>query len=312
MDMLKKTVKDIKSVKVQGATNVTKAAVSAFEHVSKTSKAKAKAKFVSELETAKNILYATRATEPQMRNSIRFIFQNVKDSNVNDVDDLRKLVSVAAQDVLKNIKSSKEKIASIAGSKIEDNMTIFTHCHSSTVINAFKNAKQQGRKFSVICTETRPLYQGRRTAKDLIELGIPATMIVDSNVSAYIKNADMVMVGADLITADESFLNKVGTQNVAYAAKRVNIPFYVCADLTKFDSETIFGKPEAVEQRSQDEVWKNRPKKLKIINPAFDVVPRELVTAFITQEGLVVPGSVQDTIKDKFSWLLHGLSPKLI
>jgi ribose 1,5-bisphosphate isomerase len=214
--------------------------------------------------------------------------------------------------MLKAIKDGKKAIGFFAANKIKNGMVVFTHCHSSTVIEAFKIARKQGKRFEVICTETRPLYQGRKTARDCLKLGIPTTMIIDSNVSSYLKNADMVMVGADLITADESFLNKVGTQNVAYGSKRIKIPFYVCADLTKFDPETIYGKPEEIEQRSWDEVWKTRPKKLRIINPGFDLVNRELITSFITQEGFITPGSVVDTIKDKVSWVLYGVSPKYI
>lgn len=312
MDLLKKTAKDIKSIKIQGATNLAEAAIKALEHVAKTSKAKTKSQIVSELEKAKILLYATRPTEPLMRNSLRFIVSSAKESKLEEIYDLKKLVSVAGKDVLDKIEYAKTKISEFAGNKIEDGMTIFTHCHSSTVIGAFKHAKAQGKKFSVICTESRPLFQGRTTAKELVQMGIPVTMIIDSNVSGIIKQADIVMVGADMITSDLNFVNKIGTQNVAYGAKRVGIPLYVCTDLAKFDPETMFGKTEEIEQRSPDEVWKGAPKKLKIVNPAFDIVPRGLVTAYITQEGVLAPESVLDIINEKYSWITYGASPKSI
>ena len=312
MDLLKKTAKDIKSIKIQGATNLAEAAIKALEYAAKKSKAKTKSQLVPELEKVKSLLYATRPTEPLMRNSLRFIVANTKESKLEDIDDLRKLVSVAGQDILNKINDAKKKISEFAGNKIEDGMTIFTHCHSSTVIEAFRHAKAQGKKFSVICTESRPLFQGRITATQLVKMDIPVTMIIDSNVSAHIKKADVVMVGADLITSDLNFVNKVGTQNVAYGAKRVGIPLYVCTDLAKFDPETMFGKTEEIEQRSPDEVWKAAPKNLKIVNPAFDIVPRELVTAYITQEGVLAPESVLDIINEKYSWITYGASPKSI
>jgi len=312
MDLLKKTAKDIKSITIQGATKIAEAAIKALEHVAKTSKAKTKSQMILELEKAKILLYATRPTEPLMRNSLRFIVANAKESKFEDIDDLRKLVSVAGKDILNKIYAAKKRIGEFAGNKIEEGMTVFTHCHSSTVIDAFRHAKSQGKKFSVICTESRPLFQGRTTAKELIEIGIPVTMIIDSNVSAHIKKADMVMVGADLITSDMNFVNKVGTQNVAYGAKRVGVPLYVCTDLAKYDPETMFGKTEEIEQRSPDEVWKGAPKKLKIVNPAFDVVPRELATAYITQEGVLAPESMLDVINEKYTWITYGASPKSI
>lgn len=312
MDLLKKTAKDIKSIKIQGATNLAEAAIKALENVAKKSNAKNKTHLISELEKAKSLLYSTRPTEPLMRNSLRFIVANAKESKLVDTDDLRKLVSVAGKDILGKIEDAKKRIGEFAGNKIENGMTVFTHCHSSTVIAAFRHAKAQGKKFSVICTESRPLFQGRITATELVKMGIPVTMIIDSNVSTQIKKADMVMVGADLITSDMNFVNKVGTQNVAYGAKRAGIPFYVCTDLAKYDPETMFGKTEEIEQRSPDEVWKGAPKKLKILNPAFDLVARELVTAYITQEGVLAPESVLDIINEKYSWITYGASPKSI
>ncbi|MDD5182063.1 MAG: S-methyl-5-thioribose-1-phosphate isomerase [Candidatus Nanoarchaeia archaeon] len=312
MDLLKKTAKDIKSIKIQGATNLAEAAIKALEYTAKISKAKTKNNFISELEKAKSLLYATRPTEPLMRNSLRFIVANAKESKFEDIDDLRKLVSVAGKDVLNKIEDAKKKVSEFAGNKIENGMTVFTHCHSSTVMGAFRHAKLHGKKFSVICTESRPLFQGRKTGTELVNMGVPVTMIIDSNVSAHIKKADMVMVGADLITSDMNFVNKVGTQNVAYGAKRVGIPLYVCTDLAKFDPETMFGKTEEIEQRSPDEVWKGAPKQLKILNPAFDLMARELVTAYITQEGVIAPESVLDIINEKYSWITYGASPKSI
>jgi translation initiation factor 2B subunit (eIF-2B alpha/beta/delta family) len=110
-----------------------------------------------------------------------------------------------------------------------------------------------------------------------------------------------------VITADINLINKVGTLYAALASKRTNKPFYVCTELAKFDPETLFGKNEQIEQRPADEIWKSRPDKLNIANPAFDVTPRELLTSFITQEGIIPPDSLFDMVKDKAPWILYGV-----
>jgi ribose 1,5-bisphosphate isomerase len=307
MDLFKKTVNDIKSLKIQGATNVAKYSIEALKHKAKSSKAKTRAAFIKDMDTAKNVLYASRITEPLMRNCLRFMTYSLEDSNIQDVKDLKNLVYITGDDILSRIIKDKKIISEIAAKKIENGMTILTHCHSSTVIDAFKSAKAEGKKFSVICTESRPLYQGRITAKEIAKLKIPVTMVVDSAVSTYIRDASMVYVGADLVTADINLANKVGTLYVALASKRVNIPFYVLAELAKFDPETIFGKPGQIEMRDPKEIWDKPPKGLQILNPAFDLTPMELISAFITQAGIVPPASFLDIVKDNAPWILRGL-----
>lgn len=307
MDYLKKIVNDIKALKIQGATAVAKASINAIKYVALKSKAKSADLFISEIEKAKNALYLTRPTEPLMRNCLRYILYTLKESNIKDVKELKNLINVTADEFLFNLEKDKEKIAQIGSGKIENGMTVLTHCHSSTVTNIFKLAKEKGKEFSVICTETRPNYQGRITAKELIKYGIPTTMIVDSAVSSFIKKADAVFVGCDLITADISVINKIGTFYVSLAAKRVEIPFYCAAELAKFDPETMFGKIEEIEKRPGKEVWQNAPKGLKIENPIFDITPRENITAFITSEGIVPPSAIIDLINNKMPWIFRGV-----
>ena len=307
MNLFKKTVRDINQLRIQGATNVAKSAVKALEFLAEKSKARTKADFLKELEKARQELCAKRLTEPLMRNALRYIHFNVKDSSVESVEDLKKLVSVVGEDILKNVDADKEKIAHFLANKVAEGNTVLTHCHSSTVTAGLIKAWKDGKKFSVICTETRPLFQGRRTAKELIEAGIPVTMIVDSAMSTFIEKTDFVVVGCDVITADINLINKVGTLYAALASKRTNRPFYVCTELAKFDPETLFGKNEQIEQRPADEIWKSRPDKLNIANPAFDVTPRELLTSFITQEGIIPPDSLFDMVKDKAPWILYGV-----
>lgn len=307
MDFFQKTVRDIKSLKIQGATNVADAAVEALKWKAKKIRAKRKTDFLIKLEKYKQVLVETRATEPLMRNILRYVIHVLRRSDYEKGKDLIPLINLTSEDFIFNLKEAKKRIAEIGGTRIKNNSTVFTHCHSSTVLEILKKAWKLGKRFRVIHTESRPLYQGHITAKELTKFGIPTTMIVDSAVSTYIKKADMAIVGADVITAESSLINKVGTLYLALASKRVNIPFFSAAVLPKFDPETIFGGIEEIEMRSPREVWKNPPKKLKILNPAFDITSRNLINAYITEKGLVTPESIPNIIYDKYPWILRGI-----
>ncbi len=306
MDFFAKTVRDIKSIKIQGATNVAKYAVKALKWKSKQIKSKSKRDFLIKLSKYQRILSETRPTEPLMRNILRYTMHNLREADVS-TKEIPKLIDIISSEFLFNITKAKESVAEVGARMIRNNSIIFTHCHSTTVMGILKKARKSGKRFKVIHTESRPLYQGHLTAKELTKAGIPTTMVVDSATSTYIKKADMAIVGADVINADSSLINKIGTLYLALASKRVNIPFFSATVIPKYDPETAFGKIEEIEMRSPNEVWKNPPRKLKILNPAFDITPRNLINAYITEEGLVTPESISEIVSQKYNWILRGV-----
>ncbi len=308
MDLFDRTIRDIKSIKIQGATNVAKYAVKALKYKAGKIKAKNKKEFLGKLYHYEKELLETRPTEPLMRNSLRYILHVLKESDLTEKKEMVDLIDVSAEEFLFNLEKAKKRIYEIGARTIKNNSIIFTHCRSSTVTGILKEAKKQKKKFEVFCTETRPKFQGRKTAKELLDAKIPTTMIVDSAISSYIRKADMAIVGSDLINAEKSLVNKIGTKYLALACKRVNVPFFCATLLAKFDPETIYGKIEEIETRDTKEIWEKPPKKLKILNPAFDYTPRELINAYITEEGIITPHSIYDIINSKYNWVMKGLN----
>lgn len=310
MDFFEKTVKDIKALQnkgIQGATNVAKSALAAFEWKAGQIKAKHKKELLGKLEHYKQILFETRPTEPLMRNSIQYVLKTLQKSRAEKPKELSRLIGKTTDDFFLKLKKANETIAEIGARTIKDGSTVFTHCHSTTVLSILKKAWKSGKRFNVICTETRPLFQGHITVKELLKAKIPTTMILDSAISAYARRADIALVGADVITADSSLINKIGTLNLAIACKRVNIPFFSATALAKFDPETILGKAENIEMRPSEEIWGNAPKNLRIENPAFDVTPRELINAYITEEGILAPEAILEALREKQPWILRGV-----
>lgn len=297
------TAEKIKRLEIRGARNIAIAAIKAMETLAKQTEAKNKKEFLKELLEAKKILFVSRETEPLMRNVIRWIISQVEKSGETNVKELAEIVSSVSEQFLKSLEESKEKIAEIGAKRIPNNSVILTHCHSSTVTYMLKKAKEKGKAFEVLCTETRPLFQGRITAKEMLELGVKTMLIVDSAARFFINQADFVIVGADAITSEGNVINKIGTSMIALAAHEARTPFYVVSELLKFDPATMYGDYEKVEERSSDEVWKEPPKNLIIRNPAFDVTRRDFIHGIICEEGIISPHSIAEVIHRKYPWI---------
>ena len=303
-ETIKETTEKIKTLQIQGARNVAVAAVKAIQDLSENTKSKNKAQFLDELKEAQNILAKSRETEPLMRNALNFIITKSKDSKTEKVAELKKLLVSNAENFLADLDKSRERTAEIGSKRIRNNSTVFTHCHSSTVTRLLARAKKEGKNFRVICTETRPAFQGHITARELIDLGIETTFIVDSAARTFINEVDIVLVGADAITSEGNVVNKIGTGGIAVLANEARKPFYVVSELLKFDPETLSGDYEKIEQRSPDEVWSEAPKTLNVHNPAFDVTPNRYINGLICEEGIISPQLVVEFIRRRYPWVL--------
>jgi ribose 1,5-bisphosphate isomerase len=293
----------IRKLEVQGARNVAIAAIKAVEALATETSAKTRKEFMKKLAEARDVLFTSRSTEPLMRNAVRWIISQVENAGSEEVGALAEVVVSSSSRFLKDLEASKECIAEIGAKRIRDGMVVFTHCHSSTVTNILRKAKEDGKEFEVVCTETRPVFQGRITAKELLSFGIKTTFIVDSAARSFMRNVDLVIVGADAITSEGNVVNKIGTGTIALLAHEARKPFYVVAELLKFDPATVCGEYSQIEERSPKEVWKDAPEKLVIRNPAFDVTRRDFIHGVICEEGIIPPHAVSEIIHRKYPWI---------
>ena len=275
---IQKILKDIKSLRIQGAREVAKAGIRAVEIQSRTSRAKTGKQFLSELQSLLKELSEARPTEPALRNSVSGVILRISDHS--DLDRMRKFAPGICRQYLKELQNALDKMAQIGSGQVQEGDRVITHCHSRVVVDILKHAKNQGKTFEVIVTETRPLYQGVKTAKELSKAGIKVTFCVDSAIGHAMKKADRVLVGCDAILADGSVVNKIGTFPLAVVAHRFGVPCLVAGGTYKFDPQTVSGWTEPIEEREPKEVI--NPKKLpgvRIINPAFDITPAEYIQA---------------------------------
>ncbi len=186
---------------------------------------------------------------------------------------------------------------------IADNSTLITHCNAGglataeygTALSVMFTCQDQGKQLKVFADETRPLWQGARlTAWELVQRGIDVTVICDS-MAAHVmqtQHVDAVIVGADRITARGDAANKIGTYGLAVSARHHAVPFYVAAPSSTFDMSLMDGSEIPIEQRGKSEVITPygtplAPEGVNVYNPAFDVTPAELITAIITERGII-------------------------
>jgi len=277
MSSLKEVTENIKSMKVQGAKQI---AIYSLKFLKKFCK---KYGFGKKFEIVCEKLEKIRPTAVVLHNCLK-ILKNER--NFKTIDRL-----------LKELNKSTEKIAKIGAKLIKNNYRIMTHCHSGEALAIIKQAWKEGKKISVIATETDPLEQGVKTAKELAKLRIPVTLITDSAVGYFMPSVNLVLVGSDAIRK-EAIINKTGTALLALAAKENKKPFYVVANSFKLDKrEKII-----IEERSPKEVYTEllKPGKLKgvkIRNPAFDLTKWKFVKAVVTEKGILIPKEILKLLK---------------
>jgi len=214
-----------------------------------------------------------------------------------------------AQQILDEDRDACRRIGEHGRVELASSSRILTHCNAGrlatlgwgTALGVVYAKAAAGEPVQVFACESRPLLQGARlTAWELMDAGIDVTLIADAAAAALLHSGrvDAVVVGADRIAANGDTANKIGTFSLALAARHAGVPFYVAAPSSTFDLATPSGDAIVIEERPADEVrgWQGRfaaPTDVPVWNPAFDVTPHELVTAFITDVGVLRPPFVE-------------------
>lgn len=317
-----KVVKDIKSIKIQGATNIAKASIGALLDFSKDFKIGALPKisngkicnFLRATEINANKLAWARPDEPLNQNLLNLIMaQLARDKNKN----VKKKIANFQKSCLETLDLIQKNEARITANGIslvkkiykkkKKPVLVFTHCNSSSVFKILIGARKEKIRFKVYNSETRPRFQGRIMAKNLVKKGIDVTMMTDSAAPFVISkndpdkiNIDLVIIGADVVGMDGSVLNKIGSYSLSLAAKSAGVPFYVAASLLKARKDIDSYREIEIEKRDPTELWPSfakatdgKQKGIKAINYAFDTVPPEYTKKLITEFGILKPGKVK-------------------
>ena len=219
------------------------------------------------------------------------------------VDVVKRLLKDEAQAIYKEDIAANKQLGKFGAQMLRNARHLMTHCNAGalatagygTALGVMRALKEAGREFDVFVNETRPFLQGARlTAWELKKERIPATLITDSMAGYLMQTGkvDAVVVGCDRVAANGDVANKIGTYTIAVLAKRHGIPFYVAGPTSSIDLNCPSGKEIPIEQRDAKEVSHIfgrplAPKGIKVFNPAFDVTSHDLISAIITEKGVI-------------------------
>ncbi len=292
----------IKTLSIRGAPAIGVAASYGLYIGIKNLKLKDKNLFFKKLRAVIEDIKSARPTAINLSWALERMHRAALKNKTKPVEIIKRLLLKEAENIRKEDELLCENIARFGSRLIKDKDTILTHCNAGilatagigTALSAIYAAKDEGKKIKVYADETRPLLQGARlTAWELKKNGIDVTLICDNTAGSLMGKGkiDKVMVGADRIASNGDFANKIGTYSLAVLAKFHKIPFYVLAPYSSFDFSIKSGDSIPIEERNADEVRKIKnkfiaPKDVKVYNPAFDVTPHSLVTAYVTEKGI--------------------------
>ena len=259
--------------------------------------------FVSGMRVAFDVLAASRPTAVNLFWALKRLRAKWESVSALAVGEIAEALLAEAHEVLAEDIRINRAMGAFGAELLADGARVLTHCNAGalataghgTALGVIRSAVEAGKRISVIADETRPFLQGARlTAWEMVQENIPVTLISD-NMAGFMMSrgeVDAVIVGTDRVAANGDVANKIGTYMVAVLARRHNIPFYVACPLSTIDLELPDGAAIPIEERAAEEVTGFRDcqwaaKGVKVRNPSFDVTPAELVTALITEKGVV-------------------------
>lgn len=261
--------------------------------------------FLEASKKAADYLNSSRPTAVNLSWALDYIIQKLRNRKNLSVSELKKLILKTAIEIHDEDRQLCKQIGQNGHELVPESARILTHCNTGglatgqygTAFSVIYHAHQKGKVDQVWVDETRPLLQGARlTTWELKKAGIPFTLNIDSAAAFLMKQGkvDLVVIGADRITANGDAANKIGSYGLAVLADAHNIPFYVAAPYSTIDMKLQNGDQIEIEQRDPSEVARfsnipTAPEGIKVYNPAFDVVPHSLITAIITERGIIKP-----------------------
>ncbi len=300
MSGVDETAQCIRCMEIRGAGRIARAGATALGEFAESYGGDSLEAFLEALDRSCDSILASRPTAVSLWNGVHAAVRGAK--RAGTLEEARAIVSANAKDFCERSEKAVGTIARIGARRVQDGDVLLTHCNSSAALGVIKEAVRTGKDVKVYATETRPWRQGVLTVNELADAGADVTLIVDSAVRTVMQRVDKVFVGADTVTSQGALINKVGTSQLALAAHEAGVQFYCCAETYKFSPKTLLGEAVEIEERDVSEVV--RPGEVrdsvKIFNPVFDRTPAAYIEAFVTELGMIGPGSVYDVMVKQF------------
>ncbi|XGI84113.1 translation initiation factor eIF-2B [Halorutilales archaeon Cl-col2-1] len=275
-------IRKIREVEIQGATSVAREGIRLLRRMEEAGRSR------DEVEDVAERLREARPTEPLLFNSLDMALGGRESYDA----------------ILGHIDESRDEIVSNGRGILKDSEVVYTHCHSSTVTRVLRQTYRDT-DFEVRATETRPLYQGRETARELSNSRIPTSLYVDSGARLALEGvgedpADVMLIGADAVGSRGNVINKIGSRVFANVADSLDVPVYVLADSWKYLPDVEEEVEKRLERRDPDEVWEEAPDGVDVVNYAFELVPNDVLEGIVTEIGIIEPGEFGERVESEY------------
>jgi methylthioribose-1-phosphate isomerase len=298
-------IKSIQKMVIRGAPAIGVAAAMGLALGARAIRSKTPAGFLEKFEKIAHEMLLARPTAVNLRWAVERMTGVVRNMGDRPVVEIQSALRQESEKVLAEDIEINQRMGKHGERLIPKGSTILTHCNAGslatggygTALGVIRAAHDKGKKVKVIADETRPWLQGLRlTAFELMEDGIPVSVIADNAAGSLMrrKEIDLVITGADRIAANGDVANKIGTYQTAVLAKTNGIPFYVAAPISTIDTTIRDGDKIPVEERGPEEISslgkiEIGPPGVHVLNPAFDITPAKYVAAIITEKGVIRP-----------------------
>ena len=295
----------IRDMAVRGAPAIGAAAAFGLALCAVRSQARDAEQLLAELDDAAREIAATRPTAVNLFWALDRMRRRAESLRGRSVAEIAQALVAEAQAIADEDVETNRRMGRFGAELLRDGDAVLTHCNAGrlatvdygTALGVVRAAVEQGKRIHVYADETRPRSQGARlTAWELMQDGIPVTLIADNAAGYFLRTGKIqaVLVGADRIAANGDVVNKVGTYKIAVVAKENGVPFYAVAPTSTIDMSVPHGDAVPIEERSPAEVTHVEgvciaPEGVAVANPAFDVTPHRYVTAIVTERGIVRP-----------------------
>jgi len=302
LENIKTVADDIKTITIQWATNIAREACKIMAKEFSDAQFADRDELKKFFDEASQMLIDARETEPLLRNGMKYAKSKLKWWSS------AKEISEAFLEYLWWIEREEEIRPKLWAELIHDGDDVFTHCHSKSVIDILVKARNDWKKIHVYNTETRPLYQWRKTSLDLLNAWVPDTMVVDSSAWFFVDNTlwntvdiKEIFLWSDCIKPDWTVINKIWSFSIWLSAWNSWVPLYVVWSLLKIDTTDKVW----IETRSGKELRPEAPDWLDIVNFAFDRIPHKCITGIITEFGVIRPENLMREVKKHYPRMLE-------
>jgi eIF-2B alpha/beta/delta-like uncharacterized protein len=290
-------IRDIEDMKVKGAYLITRVALEALALCAQERSVEGQP-LRDTLVAAADRLRAAQPSMASVANACTYVLHPLLQADGADLtaDQVHDLIGERSQAFLDANDHAQQQVIDVGAEIVRDGDVVFMHSYPGTLLGMFRRAREQGKQFSVIATESRPYCEGRVMVSELLKLGVPCTLVIDAAIGSYVGRANKSLVGSDSFLPNGAVVNKIGTQLLALACQVYGVPLYAAGSVLKLSIAALHGGQVKMLERPDD--GGIAPKDvadhqlLRVENRIFDTTPVRYFEALITDQGVLPPAAI--------------------